>query len=334
MVKTSCAALLGVLSLLLVGCGSGAESAEPDSSAGGDPLVRLRIDANPGPENVGLVMADQQGYFKDAGLRVTLGRPVSWPNAFGYLHGGSADLIAAPQAEVALAQEGGSPVIALRSIVQGSTEGLIWLGNSGIGDVTDLKGKTIAIPGLSFQEDFLKIVLAQAGLERADVKLKTLPYTSVEALANGGADAIFGGSWNVEGTELQAKGLKPVFTPLRRFGIPPFEQAVLLADSTRMPSEETLIRLLSAVDRGTAAAIEDPAAAARAIAAELSEPKAEAAKWLPILKATLPLLSKSGQMSVRRANRLGDWMFNRGLIEFEAPADEVLTNAYLGGASR
>jgi putative hydroxymethylpyrimidine transport system substrate-binding protein len=326
--------LTALLVLFLAGCGSGAESAEPESSAGSSQPVHLRIDANPGVENVGLVMANKEGFFREAGLRVTLGRPVSWSNAFGYLSGGSADLIAAPQPQVALAQDGGSPVIAVRSIVRRSTEGLIWLDKSGIDDVADLKGRTIAIPGLGFQEEFLKLVLAQAGLKRADVKVESLPYTSVAALANGHADAIFGGSWNVEGLELQAKGLKPVFTPLGKFGIPPFEQGVLLADSTRMPSEENLIRLMSAVDRGTAAAIEDPAAAARAIAAELSEPKASAVKWLPGLRATLPLLSRSGHMSVRRANRLGDWMLSQGMIEFEAPADEVLTNAYLEGASQ
>jgi ABC-type nitrate/sulfonate/bicarbonate transport system substrate-binding protein len=86
-----------------------------------------------------------------------------------------------------------------------------------------------------------------------------------------GVDAIFGGSQNVEGIELEARGLKPLFTSLRRFGVPPFEQGVLLGDSTHLPNADVLSRLLSAVARGTAAAIEDPAAAAEAISAEYSE---------------------------------------------------------------
>jgi ABC-type nitrate/sulfonate/bicarbonate transport system substrate-binding protein len=324
------------LSLLLAGCGDGAQGGASESVgrvAAHHRLVHLRLDANPGAENVAFVMANQLGYFRDAGLSVTLGRPVSWSNAFGYLDGGIADLIVAPEPQVVLAQDGGSPVIAVRSVVQGSTEGLIWLQKSGIDDIADLEGKTIAVSGLGFQEDFLELVLARAGLDRSDVKLRTLPYTSAAALANGRVDAIFGGSWNVEGAELQAKGLKPVFTPLRSFGIPPFEQSVLLADSSRLPSEENFIRLMSALDRGTAAAIAHPAAAARAIAAELSEPEKNAAKWRAKLRATLPLLSRSGQMSPRRANRLGDWMLARGLIEFEAPASELLTNAHLQAAS-
>jgi len=331
MVKVICAVLAAAL-LLLAGCGGGSagqEAAATDQETDHGHLVHLDLDANPGPENVAFVMANQLGYFREAGLSVTLGRPVSWPNAFGYLDGGIVDLIVAPEPQVVLAQDGGSPVIAVRSVVQGSTEGLIWLDGSGIDDVADLKGRTIAISGLGFQEDFLKIVLAQAGLDLSDVKLRTLPYTSAAALAKGKVDAIFGGSWNVEGAELQARGLRPVFTPLRSFGIPPFEQAVLLADSSRMPSEENFHRLMSALDRGTAAAIEHPAAAARAIAAELSEPEKNAAKWRSRLRATLPLLSRSGHMNPPRADRLGDWMFARGLIEFEAPASELLTNAHL-----
>ncbi len=331
--KVLCAVLAAAL-LLSAGCGGGSTSHEVGSTsqvADHSHLTHLALDANPGAENVAFVIANQLGYFRDAGISVTLGRPVSWPNAFAYLDGGIVDLIVAPEPQVVLAQDGGSSAIAVRSVVQGSTEGLIWLQRSGIDDVADLEGKTIAVSGLSFQEDFLEIVLAQAGLDRSDVKLRTLPYTSAAALAKGRVDAIFGGSWNVEGAELKAKGLEPVFTPLRSFGIPPFEQAVLLADSSHLPSEESLIRLMSALDRGTEAAIQHPAAAARAIAAELSEPEKNAAKWRARLRATLPLLSRSGQMSPRRADHLGDWMLARGLIEYEAPASELLTNAHLEG---
>jgi putative hydroxymethylpyrimidine transport system substrate-binding protein len=330
-VKISCAVAVAVLALLLAGCGGESSSeAKPKDAASHDHLLHLWLDANPGVETVALVMAKQMGYFKDAGLSVTLGRPVTLPNAFSYLAGGTVDLIVAPEPEAVLALEEELPVIAVRSVVRGSTEALIWLADSGIDGVADLKDKTIATPGLGFQEDFLEVVLAQAGLDRSDVKLESLPYDSAAALAGGRIDAIFGGSRNVDGVELEARGLKPVITPLQDLGIPPFEQAVLLADYERLPSEEDLTRFISAVRRGTAAAIEHPAAAARALAAESSEPEVNAAKWRAGLRATLPLLSESGRMSRRWANRLSDWMLGRGLVEFETPAAEVFTDRYLG----
>lgn len=326
-----------MLSLLLAGCGGTAKSdgggSKSEAPAPPSP-VHLQLEANPSAETVAFAMANRLGYFKDAGLTVTLGRPVSWPNAFSYLEGGTAQLIVAPEPELVLAQDGGSSAVAVRSVIPSSTEGLTWLKGSGIDGVAGLEGKTIAVSGLGFQEDFLEIALSQAGLDRSDVKLRTLPYESAAALAKGRVDAIFGGSWNVEGVELREKGLKPAFAPLGSFGIPPFEQALLLADATSMPSETTIAGLMTALDRGTAAAIEHPGAAARAIAAELSEPKRNASRWRAKLEATLPLLSRSGRMSPRRANRLGGWMLGRGLIEFEAPASELLTNAHLEGTSK
>ncbi len=321
--KFSCVFLAGVALLCLAGCSSGSETGEADAQREG--LTHFALDAAPGPETAALVMANRQGFFREAGISVTLGQPFSLPNAVSYLDGGGVDLIVAPVAQAIL----GSSVVAIRSVVQAPTEALIWLDGSGIDAVADLKGKTIAIPGFGFQEKFLGIVLSRAGLKLADVKVRSLPYTSVAALATGRVDAIFGGSWNVEGTELRARGLRPEITRLQNLGIPPFEQAVLLANSYRLPSKESLDRFMAALDRGTAAAIEHPVATARAIAAERSEPEKNAVKWLAGLKATLPLLSRSGNMSLGWAERLNSWMYDHGLFEIKVPAKEAFTDRYL-----
>jgi putative hydroxymethylpyrimidine transport system substrate-binding protein len=317
--------LAGVLALLLSGCGGGSGT----QAAGTEPahLIHLALDAAPGPETVGLTMANRRGYFKEAGISVLLGQPVTLSNAFGYLQGESVDLIVAPMSQVIL--EKGASLLAVRSLVDASTEALIRLPGSGIDRVADLKGKTIAIPGLGAQEQMLEVVLAQAGLDRSDVKVRSLPYTSTEALASGRVDAIFGGSWNVEGEELRARGLRPTVTRLGRFGIPPFEQAVLLGSSYHLPNKEILERFMAAAERGTEAAIEDPAAAARVLAEERSEPKRNAARWRAELKATLPLLSRSGQMDIPQAERLEEWMYGKGLLEFKTAATDAVTNRYL-----
>ena len=42
----------------------------------------------------------------------------------------------------------------------------MWLPDSGIEEISDLKGKTIAYPGVPFQKDFLEYILEGAGLSR------------------------------------------------------------------------------------------------------------------------------------------------------------------------
>jgi ABC-type nitrate/sulfonate/bicarbonate transport system substrate-binding protein len=83
---------------------------------------------------------------------------------------------------------------------------------------------------------------------------------------------------------------------------------------------------MTAVARGTQAAIEDPRAAAKAIAgAYLEAGKAVNEE----VEATLPLLSKIGRMDAEQADGLVEWMRGQGLIRQEVPVPALLTNRYL-----
>jgi len=244
-----------------------------------------------------------------------------------------------PQPEVVLAREKGMPLFAFGSLIQRPTMAMIWLGKARIHGIADLEGKTIAVDGLPVEESFLESVLAQAGLTFEDVKIKRLGYLLVPALVKGRADAIFGVSGNVEGAELRARGMRPVVTHVQELGIPPYEELVVVTRRDR-PSRSSrwAHAFMSAVTRGTAAAIADPEAAAEAIAAvrtaigygELGRPKPTEAK----VEATLPLLSKTGRMSPGRAAGLVDWMREQGLIQGELPTAAFLTNRFVMSRGR
>ena len=53
----------------------------------------------------------------------------------------------------------GAQVVAVGSLISDPTAAMIWLEKSHIGGIADLKGKTIAIPGLPFQKSFLQSIL-------------------------------------------------------------------------------------------------------------------------------------------------------------------------------
>jgi ABC-type nitrate/sulfonate/bicarbonate transport system substrate-binding protein len=70
----------------------------------------------------------------------------------------------------------------------------------------------------------------------------------VSALLSGRADAIFGGSWNVEGIELESRGAEPVITRIQDLGIPDYEELVMVARSDLVADDPRLIRdFMSAV---------------------------------------------------------------------------------------
>jgi putative hydroxymethylpyrimidine transport system substrate-binding protein len=202
---------LAFVALLLPGCGAGAGRNE--ASAGG--LTQLRnvkvaLDGRSGPETAGIAMATKRGYFREAGLDVLIISP-NMPNRpatdvadrfddFGVLQ----------RPQLTLAREKGMPIVAIGTLIPEPTAAMIWLKGSPIHGIADLEGKTVGIAGVAFETPFLESVLARAGLSSADVTVKKMGYELVPALLEGRVDAIFGGSWNVEGVELESRHAEPV----------------------------------------------------------------------------------------------------------------------------
>lgn len=322
---------LGVVSMLLAGCGGGSGE-ETTEKAPDRPLTMrefsITLDGYASAETMGIVMANELGYFEDVGLDVAIFPPLNPVRPVLYAATGEADVTISHQPQVVLARERDVPIIAVASLVSQPTAAMIWLKKSGIEDIADLKGKTIAIPGLSFQRAFLQSILARAGLTLADVKVKRVDYELVPALTSGRADAIFGGSWNVEGAELEARGLDPVVTRVQSLGVPDYEELVLITDPDRLSKDPQSIRdFISALARGTAAAEKDPRATAEAVL-KLSE-KGNVEATEAAVEATLPLLSKTGRMSPERADGLVAWMREEDLIQKPLSAADLFTNDYL-----
>lgn len=282
------------LALIPLGCGGGSDA---ETTASRPHLFRgiaVTLDGSFNAENVGLLMAEERGYFDDVDLGVVLRNPVQPERPIKYVVERDVDLAVSHEPQVALAKEKGAPIVAVGSLIPEPTAAMIWLKKSKIGGIADLKGKTIAIYGLPFERDLLRGVLARADLTLADVKVKSVNYETVPDLISGRADALFGGSWNVEGAELKARGLEPVVTRVEDLGVPSYDELVVIARRDRVSSSPWLIPdFMSAVDRGTAAAVKDPEAAVDVIVENTENPNRKAIK--AAVEATLPLLaSKTG----------------------------------------
>lgn len=320
---------LGVVVVALAGCGEGdPEAHQPPAHLRS---LTLTLEGYPDAENAAVLMADQHGYFTEAGLDVEVLHPIDSDNVPGYVASGGDDIGLLPQAQLPVSNGEGMPLIAIGSLVGKPTLAMIWPRQSKIESPGDLKGKTIAINGLPFEEGFVRALLKRAGVRPKDVEVKSVSYGLAPALIKGRADAILGSS-NVEGLELQARGVKPVITPLQEVGVPSYEELVIVVKRDRLSGNLPWARgLLSAVARGRTAAIEDPAAAAAAIAVARRELELPAAKPKLVeakVEATLPLLSETTQMSPKTATHLAKWMHEEGLVERELPAAALLTNRY------
>jgi putative hydroxymethylpyrimidine transport system substrate-binding protein len=318
--------------VLLAGCGGGS-SGEASGETEAIPLVKqelvLSTDGPGSPENVGILMAQNRGYFEKAGISLWFRPPVSPTRPISYLVGsGEVDLAISHAPQVAISRDKGVPVMAIGSLVDQPTAAMIWLAKSRIGNIADLRGRTIAFPGLPFQKALLESFLARGGLSLDDVKLRAVGYELVPTLVKGEADAIFGGSWNMEGIQLKAMGAKPSITRVEVSGVPSYDELVLIGRSDYLTENAPLVRrFLDAVARGTQAAMANPKAATRVVMANDIDRKLKATE--AEVKATLPLLSESGEMDPDRWEELVTWMHDQGTIEGSPSASELLTDEYL-----
>jgi len=323
-----------VLALVILAAGLAACGSKSDDTKGEAEKLTLDLDFYPNPDHAGIYMAEKEGFFKEAGLELTIDSPSDPAAPLKEVAAGRADLAITYEPEVMLAHEKGLDVVAVAALVNQPLTSLMWLKSSGIKSVADLKGKTVSFAGIPYQEAFLKTILARAKVPASSVKAVNVGFGLLPSLVSGSAQAMLGGYSNVEGVDLQLRGKDPVITPVDRLGVPTYDELVIVARRSTLEAEGERVRLfISALRRGTEAAAADPKAATKAILAANTdlEPKLAEAQ----VKATLPLLNARtagkpyGWMSPEEWEAFGGWMRDEELIAEQPKASELLSNAYL-----
>lgn len=319
------AALTAIAALALAACGEKSE----DVGAATEPFS-LTLDFYPNPDHAGIYMAQELGYFEDAGLDVDIRTPSDPAAPTKHVAAGRTDLAISYEPETVLAHERGLDVIAVGAIVDTPLTSMIWLEKSGIGGIAGLRGKTIATAGIPYQDAYLETILARADLTPADVKKVNVGFGLLPALAGGRAQAMLGGFRNVEGVDLRLRGLKPVVTPVDQLGVPTYDELVLLANRDALEDDPEPVRLfLAALARGTAAAVKSPGASTDALLEANADLDPELTR--AEVEATLPLLSESGRMDPAKWRVFIAWMRDNELISGRPAPSEVLTNEHLPG---
>jgi putative hydroxymethylpyrimidine transport system substrate-binding protein len=322
------------LALILLTATSAACGSKSNDTKGEAEKLTLDLDFYPNPDHAGIYMAQEEGFFKDAGLEVAINSPSDPSAPLKDVASGRADLAITYEPELMLAREQGLDVVAVSALVNQPLTSLMWLKKGDVKGVADLKGKTVSYAGIPYQEAFMRTILKRAKVPISAVKLVNVGFGLIPSLVSGSAQAMLGGYSNVEGVDLQQRGKEPVITPVDQLGVPTYDELVIVARRSTLEEKGERIRLfVNSLRRGTEAAAANPKAATEAILAVNNdlEPKLVEAE----VKATLPLLSARtpgkpyGWMNPEEWEAFAGWMRDEGLIEGQPKASELLTNAYL-----
>jgi putative hydroxymethylpyrimidine transport system substrate-binding protein len=322
---------LAALALGVTACGGG-DDATPGSASDPTPFT-LELDWFVNPDHAGIFSALDRGFFEQAGLEVEPQVPSDPSAPIKEVAAGRVDLAVSYEPEVLLARQQGLDVRAVAAVVDRPLTSLISLPAGGIATAGDLDGKTVGTAGIPYQSDYLETILQAAGLPGDAAREINVGLNLLPTLIGGKVDAILGGFRNIEGVDLQQRGLDPRIVPVDRLGVPTYDELVLVGRSSTVEDHPEAIRaFLSALERGNAYAIGHPQEAANALlqAGKGLDPEQTRAE----VDATLPLLAAAkgrpyGYLDPNQWRAYADWMAQHDLIDSAPNPAEVLTNELL-----
>jgi ABC-type nitrate/sulfonate/bicarbonate transport system substrate-binding protein len=328
------AALVAVLVALtgLTACGGSGN----DKTAGGLTKITMIQDwPTPWVGWIPWVVADEKGYFKDAGLQVDLKAPATVSDPVKFISTGRADVAFTTSLDVVLAAEQGAPVKSIGAVTQSNNWGLVFKGPAP--SLDSLKGKKIGIYQDAWTKAQLSAMLESAHLSLKDVDLVTAPDDTAPLLLAGKIDSATGIT-NAEMTEVQVGKGNPSIMLAKDHGVPNVYVQVLAANDSWLKKNTTQAKaFMSAVQKATDWALQNPDQALQIFQKRYPkalDPKYAAASW----HNTVPLYSSEDTKAhgfywndQARWQQMLDFCKSAGLIKKSLDASSVFTNDYLGG---
>ena len=213
--------------------------------------VSIALDWYPNANHAGLYLAQERGYFADAGLEVELYTPSDPTVVLQTVGAGRDDFGISYQTDVLLARAEEVPVVSVAALVQHPLMGVMALESSGIARPADLVGTTVGYPGIPSQQAFLQTMLETDGASIDDVDLINVDFNLVPALISGQVDAVMGAYWTHETILAEQEGYPVTMLRVEDWGVPDYYELVLVASEEKIASDpEQIAALLGAVERG------------------------------------------------------------------------------------
>ncbi|KUJ66229.1 taurine ABC transporter substrate-binding protein [Streptomyces albus subsp. albus] len=328
------AALLSVVAVAaLTSCAE-----EPGKSGGknGDGIT-VGLTYTPNIQFAPFYVAQEKGFYKDAGVDVTIRHHGAAEDLFGALKRGKEDVVYAGGDEILQARSKNLPIVDIATVYHKYPVALLVPEDSDIRTTADLKGKTLGTPGPYGETYFgLLALLKEAGLSDKDAKVKYIGFTQQAALKSKRVDGVMGYTNN------DAISFKESGTPVRAINLSAAGGGQALVGPSLGAQQSTLDnrgddvrKFVDASLRGMQYTIDHPEEAVK-----LSEkyiPGLDDGKRqqnaLAVLKATRPLMRNEhgelGYIDPQVWDRMAEFMYDQGLLEKQIQAEEGYDADYL-----
>lgn len=331
--RTRWVAGLLVLAAVAAACGGDGDDGGENGGDGG--LTQLTVATEwpfPDPLWIPFLAADDQGFYEDAGLDVTIQPPPDNSTTMRMLAGGQAQVGLSAITDVAFARNEDLGVVSVANMTTSNNWGLFSLEDEPI-DVAALEGKTIGIYNDSWTAAMLPLMLESAGLTMDDVQTVAATASVIPLLLEGEIDVATEVT-NLGGVEIVTSGGgDPQVLLAPEVGAPDTPVWVYVAGSEfASENPDAVTAWLDATRQGAEWATENPEDAV-ALFEEAYPDVASAHEYnLQAWEATIPLLSEGGEFFTQTDDQWAEFvqaLVDAGQLDEALAPAEYYTNDYL-----
>ena len=331
MLKRICAVLACLI--LLLGMTACAKDSLTEQQTSGKEKITFVLDWTPNTNHTGVYVAKELGYFDEAGLEVEIIQPPEG-GALPLVAAGKAEFCVSFQEEIAAALTSNNPldVVAVATILQHNTSGIISLKEDNILSPRDMEGKVYATWDTPIEKAILKQVITKDGGDYEKVKMIPSTVTDIISALQSDVDAvwIFYG-WDGVATEIH--GLETNFFAFKYIDpVLDFYTPVIAAGQDYLKNNaDTARKFLAAVAKGYEYAIANPEEAAKILVKHAPEVDLELAiaSQRYLADQYKAEVERWGYIDQQRWDNFYSWMYENGLIPIKLEAGAGFTNEYL-----
>ena len=268
-------------------------------AAAADTAVTFQLNWMSGGPNAGFEAALAQGFYKEAGLDVTIVQGNGSANTVQLVANGRAQLAYADAVSVMQLIAKGAPMKIIATVYQSNPNALMSLKKAGIKSFQDLKGKKVGVPSGSSQTTMLPLLLKANNLKESDINMIDMPVASmVPALLQGQVDAVLG---SIDAYQIQAESQGAQLDVYRfaDYGVPTVSTSIFASDDYLKSNGEVVKKFVAASLKGWSFAIDHPDQAIKDVKKVFPDTKEQLATQE--LAAIHPLFCSGGAKYIGKA---------------------------------
>ena len=219
--------------------------------------ITLLLDWFVNPDHGPIIIAEEKGYFKGAGLEVEVIAPADPADPPKLVAAGRAELAISYQPQLHLQVAEGLPLVRVGTLVATPLNCLLVLADGPVKSIADLRGGKVGFSVAGVEEALLKTILERNGVGLDEIDLVNVNWSLSPSLMSGQVDAVIGAFRNFELNQMDIEGIKGRCFYLEEEGLPAYDELIYIANRDSM-NKDVIRRFLQAIELATQYIINHP----------------------------------------------------------------------------